>query len=182
MSAKSRQIVQISTVDLGRLIGITGRRVNQLVDEGVIPKIGKNQFDDAKAIQAYIAHREAEIRAEYEKKSETRYNPDEEKSRKLHFEANSAQIKYELLSGESHNAEAVAFYMGKAVAACRAKILSIPSAIAATLADLSTPEECRKVLDGVCRETAQALSDYDPAAVTGKTVDLIQSEEREEDE
>ena len=55
--------------------------------------------------------------------------------------------------------------MGQAVASSRAKLLSIPNACAAAVADISDPEACRAILDEACREAAIALSEYDPAAV-----------------
>jgi phage terminase Nu1 subunit (DNA packaging protein) len=48
---------KISGNDLAKLLGVTPRRVAQLVDEGVLARTGRGTFDAAQAIQAYTRFR-----------------------------------------------------------------------------------------------------------------------------
>jgi hypothetical protein len=49
---------KISTKDLGRVLGISVQRVNQLAAENVLSKSGRDQYETVKSINAYIAFRE----------------------------------------------------------------------------------------------------------------------------
>lgn len=170
---------QKSTLELSLLLGISVQHINRLSDAGKIPKKARNCFDLAESIKAFVSYREEEIRREYELKPKTSYDAEEEKARKLHFDADASQVKAELLMGQSHDAEAITYFMGRAIASTRARILSIPNATAAAVAETSDAEACRNILDAACREAAQELSDYDPVAVAGKTRRNLTQEEQE---
>ena len=43
-----------STAELGKLLGITSRRVLQLVGEGVLKKISRDRFEVSVSVQAYV--------------------------------------------------------------------------------------------------------------------------------
>lgn len=47
----------VKTAYLASVCGITPQRANQLVKDGVFEKVGRNEFDLAKSVQAFIAHR-----------------------------------------------------------------------------------------------------------------------------
>ena len=151
------------------MLGITPRWVNELCEVGIIPKKSRNCFDCSESVKAFISYRETEIRKEYEGKHKTSYDAEEEKARKLHFDADASQVKAELLMGQSHDAEAITYFMGRSIASTRARILSIPNATAAAVAEVSDAESCRNILDAACREAAQELAEYDPVMVAGKT-------------
>lgn len=171
--------MQLSTKELSEHLGITARWVNELSDAGIIPKKSRNCFESTEAIPAFISYRETEIRKEYDSRPKTTFDAEEEKARKLHFDADASQVKAELLTGQSHDAEAITYFMGRAIASTRARILSIPNATAAAVAETSDAETCRNILDAACREAAQELSDYDPIAVEGKTRRNLTQEEPE---
>ena len=43
-----------STAELAKLLGITPRRVLQLVTEGVLKKIARDRFETSTSVQAYV--------------------------------------------------------------------------------------------------------------------------------
>jgi phage terminase Nu1 subunit (DNA packaging protein) len=163
---------------IAKLLLLTERRVQQLTKEGVIPKAYRGRYELAPAVQGYIKYLNDRSRGSEEDVA----NYERERARKTRAQADEAEERVRLMRGQSHNAEAVAFFMGKAIAGSRARILSIPNATAAAVAEVSDPESCRKILDAACREAAMELSDYDPASVVGKTRhDLSQNIESEKE-
>ena len=171
---------QKSTGELAGNFGITVQHLNRLVDAGIIPKKGRNLFDADESIQAYIKHREEEVRKEYDNGARTLFDFEEEKATKMHYDAIRSKVKADIESGQSHEATAITELMGQSIAATRARILSIPNSTAATVADLSDAEACRKVLSEACREAAEQLADYDPSAIVGKArKDLLKESEPE---
>ena len=156
-------IAKTTTAETAHLLGISRRTLDDLGAAGIIPKESRNCYDLAASIRAYIRHRE-------EAASVTSDGGDDDRflaARAVLYEqrARAAKVDGDLRSGQSHDAEAISFFMGQAVASSRAKLLSIPNACAAAVADISDPEACRAILDEACREAAIALSEYDPAAV-----------------
>ena len=145
-------IAKTTTAETAHLLGISRRTLDDLGAAGIIPKESRNCYDREEAASVtsdggdddrFLAAR-ADL---YEQR------------------ARAAKVDGDLRSGQSHDAEAISFFMGQAVASSRAKLLSIPNACAAAVADISDPEACRAILDEACREAAIALSEYDPAAV-----------------
>ncbi|MBO6755739.1 MAG: hypothetical protein JJ902_05400 [Roseibium sp.] len=55
---------QVGSAELARLLGVTTRRLNQLVDEGVIAKEGRGKFPVHQNVKAFIAFK---LRTEFEK-------------------------------------------------------------------------------------------------------------------
>jgi hypothetical protein len=150
---------------IAKLLLLTERRVQQLTKEGVIPKAERGRYELAPAVQGYIRYLNERSRGSDEDVA----NYERERARKTRAQADEAEERVRLMRGQSHDAEAVAFYMGKSIAATRARLLSIPNATAAAVSESSDPEECRRILSNACREAAQELSEYDPVAVVGKT-------------
>ena len=171
---------QKTTLEIANVLGTSVRTVQRYSQEGILPKLGNNSFDLSSTVQAYLRHRETEIRKEYEKEQSGQFNEDVEKARRLHFEASRSQLKYELEKSLAYDGEAIDYHIQKSIEASRAKILAMPNALAQTLADISNPEACRKVLDAACREMAEALADFDPEEVSGRTREIIDEEEAAE--
>ena len=48
--------MQLKTAALAGLLGISSRRLNQLVEEGIAVRTAPGMFDAAQTIQKYVAH------------------------------------------------------------------------------------------------------------------------------
>jgi phage terminase Nu1 subunit (DNA packaging protein) len=57
MSRSSNFPTEISTGDLARLLGITSSRIGQLVEERVLKRTARGQFNAAAAVQGFIEHK-----------------------------------------------------------------------------------------------------------------------------
>lgn len=159
-----------SVQTVARLLKLSPRRVQQLTKESVIPKASRGAYELAPAVHGYIGFLQ-ELRPPETQDGEDNY--ESQRTRLYRARADEAEERVRLMKGQSHDAEAAAFFMGKAVAATRARILALPNALASTLSDLSDPEKCREILDAACRECAEELSDYDPKEVSGKTREYL---------
>lgn len=162
----------VSTEELASLVGLSGRRIRQLADEGVIRKLDRNQFPLADSLQSFWRHREEEIRAEFEESDCAAASYEKERARLTKAKADKAEIEAALLKGTIHDGAAVAAVVGDMIANFRTKVLSIPNSCAAVVADLSDAESCRSVLDERCREACQELSEYDP----GRVIEIAREE------
>jgi len=155
----------VSTEELAAHFKLSGRRIRQLADEGILPKADRNKFPLTESIQAFLAWREREIRAEYEAAEGAAADYERERARLTKAKADKAEIEADLLKGTVHESSAVAAVMNEMLAAFRARVLAIPTKTAPLTADCTSPVECYAIIESECHAALNELSDYDPRPV-----------------
>ena len=155
--------MKATTIQLAELLGISRRTLDELSWAGVIPKEARNCYDVKTAFGAFLKHREDSLASTDDNPVDDRYK--EARADLYQQRARSAKIEGDLRAGTAHDAEAVTFVVGAMLHTARARLLSIPSKTAPALADLTTPEACRKVLDEAVRDAANEISKFNPADV-----------------
>jgi len=139
-----------------RLVGLPdSRRVRELVEAGIITRRGKDTYPVA-GIAAYCEH----LRTSEKSEDQRRY----EKSRADLYSERAAKARTErlLLEGSSFDSQAILHCVGGMIAATRAKLLSIPNATAAAVAESSDPSACQRILADAIREVLTELSETVP--------------------
>lgn len=155
----------VSTTELADILTISRRRLDELSAAGIIPKESRNSYDLKNSIQAFIRHREEEIRAELpagagdadERYKVARADLYEQRSRE-------ARRRADLIEGTSFDGAAIVHVLGAMLAASRARILSIPNSNAAALAETSDAETCRRILSDACLAALTDLAEAVPSA------------------
>ena len=155
----------MSTTELADILTISRRRLDELSAAGIIPKESRNSYDLKNSIQAFIRHREEEIRAELpsgvgdsdERFRAARADLYEQRSRE-------ARRRAGLIEGSSFDGAAIVHVVGAMLAASRARLLSIPNSTAASVAEISDPESCRRILSEAVREALSDLAEAVPSA------------------
>ncbi len=147
---------------LSKLFGLTVRRVQQLAKEGIIPKPKRNQYDLLGCIQAYIKYLQSLATESSEGKKE--------QARLTKIRADMAQLEFEMKAGRVVVAEEVQDELEKMLTAFRAKLLSLPSDVAPSVAGETEIAGIKIVLDQAVEEAILELRSYD--ARTGKFKDI----------
>ena len=155
-----------TTSELAEILTISRRRLDELSAAGIIPKESRNSYNIKESVKAFISYREEEIRAELPTSNGDADERFREARASLYQErCREQKRRSDLIEGSSHAAASIVAVMGGALSATRARILSLPNANAAALAETSDPEACRKLLHDACKEALTDLSEYDSAAV-----------------
>lgn len=130
---------------LAEILGVTPRRIQQLVENEVIPKPEKQgQYDIPACVQAYYYN---EFCGEI---GENGLDGTQERARKAKAEADRIEFDLAIKKKEYIAADLVLHEIEKSILNCRSKLLAMPRKFAPLLATANEPNEVEKLLaDGV---------------------------------
>ena len=153
----------VTTTELALILGITGRRVQQLTQDGVLTTVSRGKFVLSAAVQAYIGSISRGGLTEEAKKIE-RVKAKAEATLKT-SKAKIAQAEAKELSGQMHRSEDVAAMTAELIYTIRGALMALPSRVAINAAALSDPAEVAEYMRGEVNQIAEeiALFRYDPA-------------------
>ena len=153
---------EVSTTELACVLGITGRRIRQLAEDGQLDKASKGRFLLCDSVQRYISS----IAKEEENEEDRRM----EKARRtaaVTLQASKAQIakmEADELRGKMHRSEDVAAMTEDLIYTIRGSLMALPGRLAVDVAATATPAEAaeiiRKEVHALMRELANYQ--YDP--------------------
>ena len=136
---------------LAEILGVTPRRIQQLVDEEVIPKPEKpGQYDIPACVQAYYYK---EFCGDEDDELDGRH----ERARKAKVEADRIEFDLNIKKGLYVSAELVTHELEKIIMNCRSKLLALPRKLAPILATADNPNEAENILTGGVEEALNEL-------------------------
>lgn len=159
---------------IARLLDLTTRRVQQLSNEGVIPKAERGRYELVPAVRGYIAYLK-----------ERSINPgvvsfDEVRARKIAAEAEMAEIELREKKGQLIPASEVVASWGEIVGACRSKLLAVPAKIAPVVAVEDNPAVCKKIVEEQIGEALYELAKFvSETSETDVDIDITDSGDAE---
>jgi phage terminase Nu1 subunit (DNA packaging protein) len=146
----------VSTI--AKLFGISERRIQQLAQDGIIPKPEKNQYELVGCVRAYINYLQQRAFGKGVAPQDTHL----ERARLLKAQADMAEIDLAQKTGELVTVERVEADWLTMVSACRAKLLSIPTKSAYQVSNLKDTHEIEKFLKRTIHEALTELANYEP--------------------
>lgn len=173
----------VSTTELSTVLGLSLRRVQQLIQDGTIPKTAKGKFPLVKAVTAYIGTINARTPSEASAKVEMDRRTAE--ARLKAAKARMAELETKELEGKMHRAEDVKAIMEDMVFTIRSAILTLPARLALDVAHTDDPAECQAIIRKEVFEILKELAahEYDPEQYAERVRERHNMEEPEtEDE
>lgn len=160
------------------MFNLTERRVRQLVEEGVIARVGHGRFDLIDTVSKYVTF--LKLASAGLDENDVAESLDYEKW--LHEKAKREKAEIELahIKNEMHHSEEVETVMNHMVMAFRSKMLSLPTKVAMMLVDKTDPKQIEAIIEKDIHEALKELEDYNPAMFV-KSVEDENVEESEED-
>ena len=152
---------EVSSSELASVLGITGRNIRQLVEDGQLEKVD-GRFILSDSVQRYVAFKSKRDKDDEEKRLEkTRLTAD------VTMKASKAQIakmEADELRGKMHRSEDVAAMTEDLIYTIRGSLMALPGRLAVDVATVTTPAEAaeiiRKEVHALMRELANYQ--YDP--------------------
>lgn len=136
---------------LCEILGLTQRRIQQLADEGIIPKPEKNgDYDLPACVRQYFEYL-------YEPTSGDEIDGKQERARKNKAEADRIEFDLKIKKNEYIKTDLIIFELEKVISNCRSKLLSVPKKAAIQVLGLSKPQEIEKVLKDFTYEVLNEL-------------------------
>ena len=152
---------EVTSSELACVLGITGRNIRQLVEDGQLEKVD-GRFILSDSVQRYVAFKSKRDKDDEEKRLEkTRLTAD------VTMKASKAQIakmEADELRGKMHRSEDVAAMTEDLIYTIRGSLMALPGRLAVDVATVTTPAEAaeiiRKEVHALMRELANYQ--YDP--------------------
>lgn len=168
--AEAKQNLQGSAI-IGKLFGVTDRRVQQLAKEGIIPAVQTKpyKFDLLPTVQAYIKYLSDKANGKEAKSTDTV----QAEADKLRAEADLKQSKAKIsdmqlkeLEGKMHRSEDVEAMTNDLVYTVRSMIMALPGRLAMDVMQATSAAEASALIRSECYKILNELADYkyDPEA------------------
>nr|CAD6606391.1 MerR family transcriptional regulator [Rhizobium sp. Khangiran2] len=152
--------MQMKTAALAGLLGISTRRLNQLVEEGIAVRPSPGMFDAAATIQAYIAHASGKAAGKT-----AELDLDRERARLAKEQADGHELKNAKERGELVRAEDVVREWQGIIRTVRSAMLSVPSRCRRRSSTFGAAEI--DIVDREIRDALEALSNDEVTAPQG---------------
>lgn len=179
MAKQNIESVVVNTKTIASMFGLTDRRVRQLVDEGIIDRVGHGRFSLIDTVNRYVSHLKLSGEAGMDE-SQLQESLDYEKY--LHEKAKREKAEIELahIKGKMHHASEVEKVMNKMLSDFRAKLLALPSKVAPSLIARDEIAMIEKMIQKDIYEVLQELSEYDASMFADVSEDEDEEEENNE--
>ena len=158
MAEKIDKETTVTLSELAAVIGITSRRIRQLVDEGVISTKGKNAYCLSDAVQAYIKYLSSRMPSEEETKMEH-----SRRQAELMLKASKAQVaklSADELRGKMHRSEDVMKITEDMLYAFRSGLIALPGRLAVDVVACKTAAEASEKIKLEVHKLMRELADY----------------------
>ncbi|QTX33220.1 hypothetical protein KAR29_04820 [Aminithiophilus ramosus] len=154
----------VAGTTLATFLGVSERRVQQLAQEGRIPRTEHGKYPLRDSVTGYLR---------FLQEDSGNINPkdlDKETTRLRRAQADKAELEVQVMRAELHPAEAVAEIWGEMIGAFRARMLAVPVKLAPRLQGEEDLGVIRERLRQGVHEALKELAGYDPERITRKAV------------
>ena len=144
---------EVSTTELACILGITGRYVRQMAEDGVLSKVDKGRFLLAESVQKYIKYT-AKDAMKLDKAKRTA---------EVTLKASKAQVaklEAEEMKGKMHRAEDVEAMTSDLVYAIRGALIALPGRLAVDVAAVESPAEASEIIRKEVYKVMRELANY----------------------
>lgn len=162
----------VSTDEICEIMGLSSRRIQQLVGEKAIVRASHGKYDLVASVRSFVEYQKNQLIAE---------DPDLDKLKEETLWIRARRLKseaeYKIMSGNLHRSEDVEQVMNKMMEFFRSQLLSLPTRTAPKVIGEADINAIRKILKDDVRELMQFLSDYDPNVFYEQSSDKIYVED-----
>lgn len=149
----------VSTSKLAAWMGLTPRRLQQLVKAGILEQVEPGRFDVADAFQRYISYVKGNSKSEEEQKIDLERKRAEMKIKKAR--ARREELMTAELEGNMIRAEDVEAYTTDIIYTFKGSIMALPPRVAVDVAAENNPAMCGDIIKKEVRRILHELSEYD---------------------
>ena len=143
---------------LAEILGITVRRTNQLVSEGILDKQDGGLYELGPSVQAYIRFKCSSVMTA-EDLAVSRAKAKAEADLKT-AKSNVAMLEAAELEGKMHRSEDVAAMTEDLIYTIRGALMALPGRLAVDVAAVSTPVEAQLVIKREVYKVMRELASY----------------------
>lgn len=154
----------VHTDVMANLLGFTRRRVNQLVNEGVLERKAPGRFYLMLNIKKYLDFLRT---GQYEEEEKAQAEYWEEKALHEKAKREMAELKLAKLKNRLHDADDIELIITNMLITFRNRILGIPQKVAPKIIGMENLAEINDAINSELLEALTELSEYDPEMFAG---------------
>lgn len=158
MAEKITEKTEVTPAELAAVLRLTGRRVRQLTEDGVLKKNGAGRYQLIENVQLWHANATAQPVDDDDLKLEKARRKSEVQIKAS--KAMVAKLEAEELKGLMHRAEDVAAITEDLVYTMRSALMALPGRLAVDVAVCNTPAEASDVIRREVNKVMRELSGY----------------------
>lgn len=162
-TAKAKKAVtdetECSTTEMAMVLGVTARRVQQMIQDGTLQTVSRGRLLLADNVQRYIRFVTGSQMTEAEKKVENARKAAEAKLKVA--KADIAALEAAELKGKMHRSEDVEALTQDYCETVRNAMMSLPGRLATDVAMCDNAEECSTIIRDVVYSILEELSEYE---------------------
>ena len=155
---KISEKTEVSPAELAAVLRLTGRRIRQLTEDGVLRKNGSGRYQLIENVQLWHANATAQPVDEEDQKLEKTRRKSEVQIKAS--KAMVAKLEAEELKGLMHRAEDVAAITEDLVYTIRGALMALPGRLAVDVAGCDTPAEASDVIRREVYKIMRELAGY----------------------
>ncbi len=157
---------------LADMLGIKQTTVRHLASSGVMPRVSSGRYKMRDCVHNYVM--QLRIQSKNPESGSTNEKPELRDMQAKHeaVKLQMSEMQLKLMQGKLHKSEDVEKVMTNMLASMRAKLLSLPSRIAPSIAGVSDPAEVVTILKDVIYDVLHELADYTPEMFYGEDLML----------
>lgn len=161
MAEKITADTLVSTTELACVLGITGRRIRQLAEDGVLDKVKEGRFNLSDSVQKYNLFSSSNMTKE-EIEAEKKINK-AKVTADITIKTSKAKIeklKADELEGKMHRSEDVEAMTTDLVCVIRGMLIALPGRLAVDVADVKSAAEASEIIKKEVYAIMRELSQY----------------------
>ena len=172
-------ITIVNSITLATTLGITDRRVRQLVQEGVINAKSRGKYELVKTIQQYCNYLRQKTEVDSNKQG-SKIDYDIERALHEKVKREKAELQFKVMKGELHRAQDVENVMVDMITNAKTKLLGIPAKAAPMVIGYTDIPRVQSILQKAIYETLEELTDYNKDLFSNKSTLVDDGEEENE--
>ena len=179
---------EVTTSELAAIFGVTGRRIQQMTQDGVFQPVKRGKFNLKDAIAAWVDDRNSDAGSD-EDMIKAKIDKAVSDARLKAAKADMEELKAKELKGQMHRSEDVQAITEDMIYTIRSGLMALPGRVAV---DAFACESAAEVSDVITREVHKIMNElagykYDPEEYAEKVRErenweLMETEEGEDDD
>jgi len=172
--------IVVNTDTIAKIFGLTSRRVRQLVEEGIIERVGHGRFQLIETTNKYITY----LRLASENEDSLEETLGYEKFLHERAKREKAELQLAHIKNQMHRSEDIEQVMNSMLSNFRARLLALPSKVAPSLVARENINMIEHLIQDEIYEALTELSEYSPSlfGVDPEEVEDDEEDETEEDQ
>lgn len=152
------EMVPVGT--LAKRLGITEKRIQQLVTLGVVIRGERGRYDLWGSVRGYVSYLQDRAAGRSGGDPAEGGTYEAHRARLYAARADKAEEEAKLLKGKSHDAETIADVINAMLANFRSRCLAIPTQAAPLVANSNDPNACKGILTDAIYQALEELAAY----------------------